>query len=242
MQRQSLLVAVVATVALLSFSVGAASIDTATGSDQAEMSPDDSEINNPDGQGLDNPEGGIDPPESESGARALLPSVPAPAVGALVGAVAVGLFVLWRLAGQSQTVDETSGETPTVAATNATKSTSHSASDIEVPLTNDVYRAWASLEDRIIPEDSASTPRDVEATATAAGADPDAVASLRTLFERVRYGRERPDTDIETRAREALETVTDGVDDIATGPDGGATSPAQETDEPADTPTGTGDG
>ncbi|GCF13790.1 hypothetical protein Harman_17250 [Haloarcula mannanilytica] len=220
MQRQSLLVAVVAAVALLSFSVGAASIDAATGSNQAEMTRDDSEIDNPDGQGLSDPPGGIDPPESDGGARALLPSVPAPAVGALAVGLAVGLVVLWRLAGQSRTIDETGGETPTVATAESAKTPSHSAAAIDVPLTNDVYRAWAALEDSVTADGDASSPRDIEADATAAGADPDAVAALRSAFERVRYGRDEPDTDMESRAREALERAADGADNIAADPDG----------------------
>ncbi|KAA9399489.1 DUF4129 domain-containing protein [Haloarcula sp. CBA1130] len=219
MQRQSLLVAVVAAIALLSFSVGAASIDAATGSDRAEMSRDDSEIDNPDGQGLSDPPGSIDPPESDGGARALLPSVPAPAVGALAVGLAVGLVVLWRLAGQSRTIDEAGGETPAVTTPESARSPAHSAAEIEVPLTNDVYRAWAALEDAVTPENSSSTPQDIEADATAAGADPEAVASLRSVFERVRYGRERPDADLETQAREALERAADDADAIATSPD-----------------------
>jgi len=220
MQRQSLLVAVVAAIALLSFSVGAASLDAATGSDRAEMTRDDSEIDNPDGQGLSDPPGSIDPPESENGARALLPSVPAPAVGALAVGLAVGLVVLWRLAGQSRRIDGTDGETPAVATAESARTASHNAAEIDVPLTNDVYRAWAALEEAVTADDGASTPRDIEADATAAGADPDAVGSLRSVFERVRYGRARPDADLESRAREALERAADGADDIAASPDG----------------------
>lgn len=223
MQRQSLLVAVVAAIALLSFSVGAASIDAATGSDQAEMTRDDSDIDNPDGQGLTDPPGGIDPPDSESGARALLPSIPAPAVGALAVGLAVGLVVLWRLAGQSRTIDETGGETPQVATTDAAATSSHRTSALDVPLTNDVYRAWATLESTVPNgEGGASTPREVEANATAAGADPDAVASLRADFERVRYGQAQADSEVESRARDALERATDGADSIAATPDDGA--------------------
>jgi hypothetical protein len=219
MQRQSLLVAVVAAIALLSFSVGAASIDAATGSDRAEMTRDDSEIDNPDGQGLSDPPGSIDPPESDGGARALLPSVPAPAVGALAVGLAVGLVVLWRLAGQNRTIDETGGETPTVATAESARTPSHSVTEIDVPLTNDVYRAWAALEDAMTAADSASSPQDIEAAATGAGADPDAVASLRSAFERVRYGLERPDAGLESQAREALERAADSADDIAANPD-----------------------
>ncbi|SDW31765.1 protein of unknown function [Haloarcula vallismortis] len=219
MQRQSLLVAVVAAIALLSFSVGAASLDAATGSEQAEMTRDDSEIDNPDGQGLTDPPGSIDPPESDGGARALLPSVPAPAVGALAVGLAVGLVVLWRLAGQSRTIDEAGGETPAVTATGSERRLSHSASEIEIPLTNDVYRAWAALENAVAPERSSSTPQDIEADAAAAGADPDAVASLRSVFERVRYGRDQPDADLESQAREALERATDDTDAVTASPD-----------------------
>jgi hypothetical protein len=235
MQRQSLLVAVVAAVALLSFSVGAASIDAATGSEQAEMTRDDSEIDNPDGQGLSDPPGSIDPPESENGARALLPSVPAPAVGALAVGLAVGLVVLWRLAGQSRTIDETGGETPAVATAESAKTPARSAAAIDVPLTNDVYRAWAALEDAVTTDDDASSPRDIEADATAAGADPDAVASLRSAFERVRYGRDQPDSEVESRAREALERAADGTDGLAVNPED---LPADDTDGSATEDTG----
>ncbi|WP_424001795.1 DUF4129 domain-containing protein [Haloarcula salina] len=216
MQRQSLLVAVVAAVALLSFSVGAASIDAAVGRDDAELSPDDGDIENTGERRLEDPPGGIDPPSAEGGARALLPSVPAPAVGGVIAVVAAAVVALWRFAGDGQTVDETSGETPTSTATAAEAAVpSRTARDVDVPLTNDVYRAWATLESQVTP-DGASTPRDVAADAATAGADPDAVDALRDLFERVRYGTETPDSETEARAREALDRATEsdgGVED-----------------------------
>lgn len=236
MQRQSLLVAVVAAVALLSFSVGAASIDAATGRDDAELSPDDGEIENTGERRLEDPPGGIDPPSAEGGARALLPSVPAPAIGGVLAVVAAAVVALWRFAGGGQTVDETSGETPSVAASNPeTSVASRTARDVDVPLTNDVYRAWASLEERVTP-DGASTPRDVAADAATAGADPDAVGALRDLFERVRYGAATPDAEMEGRAREALKRATEGADgrSAAVGDERGATN--GDADSPARDP------
>jgi len=52
------------------------------------------------------------------------------------------------------------------------------------------------------------------------------------VFERVRYGRDQPDADLESQAREALERATDDTDDIVTNPDDMA-SENKDADESA---------
>ncbi|MBV0925708.1 DUF4129 domain-containing protein [Halomicroarcula limicola] len=214
MQRQSLLVALVAAVALLSFALGAAGLDAAVGGDDPDVTPEDGGIENQGQRDVPSNPGGIDSPESGNGARSLVPSLSSPVIGVLVAGVALGVVGLWWAAGRGSTADETSGDRPAVTSGDAAVESSYSATTVDVPLTNDVYRAWADLTERFGPDDGTSTPREFAERATAAGADAGAVETLRDLFERVRYGSETPTPEHEARARDAL--------DNATGADGGA--------------------
>ncbi len=97
------------------------------------------------------------------------------------------------------------------------------------PPSNEVYRAWRDLAERVGP-DQARTPAEHAAAARERGLDADAVGTLTALFRRVRYGGEQPTDDLERRAREARDalerrgdgrggTARDGPD---RGPDGDA--------------------
>ena len=83
----------------------------------------------------------------------------------------------------------------------------------DAPAANGVYRAWASMSERVAGTDAASqTPRSVARTAVDAGFDPEAVTRLTDLFERVRYGSAAPTDDRERAAREALADAEDGTE------------------------------
>ena len=88
-------------------------------------------------------------------------------------------------------------------------STSDETTDAPPPApANEVERAWFEMVSRVgLEDDSARTPRECATEAVAAGADPDAVASLTETFEEVTYGG-APVTDRrETRARRQLRRV-----------------------------------
>ncbi|MBX0296004.1 DUF4129 domain-containing protein [Haloarcula nitratireducens] len=208
MQRQSLLVALVAAVALLSFALGAAGLDAATGGEDPDVTPEDGGIESQGQRDVPSNPGGVDSPESGTGARSLVPPLSPPVIGVLVAGVALGVAGLWWAAGRGSTVDEAGGDRPTFTTGDAAAGSSYSATAADVPLTNDVYRAWADLTERFGPDDGTATPREFAERATAAGADAEAVETLRDLFERVRYGSETPTPVYETRARDALDSAT----------------------------------
>jgi len=82
----------------------------------------------------------------------------------------------------------------------------------DAPAENGVYRAWASLTERVAGSAPAAarTPRSVAREAVDAGFDPDAVARLTALFEHVRYGPTAATDERERAAREALADADDG--------------------------------
>jgi hypothetical protein len=213
MRRQTLLVAVVAAVALLSFSVGAASLDASTGRDRVDPEMDDREIDNP-GADYDGPDDPSDasPPAEDGGARSLLPTLSSPALGALVVAFAVVVAAVWRFAGGGEAPD---GDTENAFVTpgDSADTPTYSTDSIDVPLSNDVYRAWADLTERLGPADGATTPREYARRLAGASEDPDALDQLRETFERVRYGGEQPTAELERSAREALDRATVGPED-----------------------------
>ncbi|MFC7075148.1 DUF4129 domain-containing protein [Haloarcula halophila] len=213
MRRQTLLVAVVAAVALLSFSVGAASLDASTGEDRVDPQMDDREIDNP-GADYSGPEDPSDasPPAEDGGARSLIPTLSSPALGALVAAFAVVVVAVWRFAGGGESPDDGT-EKAFVTPGESTDTPTYSTDSIDVPLSNDVYRAWADLTERLGPADGATTPREYARRLAGASEDPAALDRLRETFERVRYGGEQPTAELERTAREALEQATVGPED-----------------------------
>ena len=125
----------------------------------------------------------------------------------LVGLVLLGAFAVagvWvRAGGGDDGVEPSAAGDDAVASARPTAGSAptHDVAD-DVPLTNDVYRAWRSMADRL-GGDRALTPGEYAAAAREAGLDPDAVATLTDLFREVRYGGVDPDADRERRAREA---------------------------------------
>lgn len=80
--------------------------------------------------------------------------------------------------------------------------------DVEDPeATNEVFRAWATLRDRLGRSDRTESPAELRRRALEAGLDEGAVQELTALFNATRYG-ERPVTSSEERrAREALAAI-----------------------------------
>ncbi|WP_169302433.1 DUF4129 domain-containing protein [Halorientalis salina] len=77
--------------------------------------------------------------------------------------------------------------------------------------TNDVYRAWQRLVDRVeVAGPETTTPREYARRAVEDGFDPEAVDRLTDLFDRVRYGDAPPTERREQQARDAAERLDDG--------------------------------
>ncbi|NHN42226.1 DUF4129 domain-containing protein [Halorubellus sp. JP-L1] len=83
---------------------------------------------------------------------------------------------------------------------------------------NEIYRAWVEMTEYLdVEHPESSTPREFEAAAVDAGIEPDTVAELTALFERVRYGDQPPTEAAEARAVDALrsmETAATDLDDV----------------------------
>jgi membrane protein implicated in regulation of membrane protease activity len=73
---------------------------------------------------------------------------------------------------------------------------------------NEVYRAWEEMTTQLdIESGEATTPREFERRAVAAGMSPDDVRELTDLFETVRYGGETATADRERRAVSVLRRI-----------------------------------
>lgn len=80
---------------------------------------------------------------------------------------------------------------------------------------NEIYRAWVAMTEHLdVDHPDASTPGEFETAAVEAGIDPETAAELTALFERVRYGHERPTAKREARAISALRAVEAAQDDL----------------------------
>jgi len=212
-QRQQVLVVVVAAAALLSFGVAADGLDTPPPVAQSPEQTGDQESLR------DLPElwefPACDPCEVDtqpliSSAAGNIPPVVLAGLAAL-GALAVGGAYLSAGGG-----DETLGPAPTDEERSIDVSTDTGASQSppeapSPPPSNDVYRAWRALADRVGP-DRARTAGEYADAALAQGADEDAVRTLTALFRRVRYGGAEPTERLEARARRARDAL-DGADD-----------------------------
>jgi hypothetical protein len=83
---------------------------------------------------------------------------------------------------------------------------------------NEIYRAWVEMTNYLdVEHPESSTPGEFAAAAIDAGIEPDTVAELTDLFERVRYGSTAATTEREQRALDALRRIEtqygDGGDD-----------------------------
>lgn len=116
------------------------------------------------------------------------------------------------------TPEETTVDSPTKDAIGeaAGRAADHLLADTDAPITNDVYRAWQAMTAQLpVTDPETTTPREFAAIATDAGFDPDAVETVTTLFEQVRYGTDTiTEAEAETVANilTTFETTTDATD------------------------------
>lgn len=131
----------------------------------------------------------------------------------LIGAAAaVGLsLILFLSDGDEDSDTQTDDVRPPEEPPEAHGGNRPPAAAVEDPdASNEVYRAWLALRDRVGRTDRTESPEELRRRALAAGLDEKAVGELTTLFNATRYG-DRPVTnDEERRAREALDAL-DGV-------------------------------
>lgn len=116
-------------------------------------------------------------------------------------------------------VPETAEPDVTAVARAAGRAADRIAAD--VPIDNEVFRAWAAMTDALeIESPETTTPAAFEEAAVDAGMKPDDVAELRRLFEETRYGDEAPTHDREQQAVSALRRIEDEYGELDTDPEG----------------------
>ena len=136
----------------------------------------------------------------------------------LVGVVAV-IFYLTGHDDQAASVQDSESEAPEQERHQAATTVTN------LPSSNDVYRAWRTMVEFVDANVAADeTPTELARKATTAGLPEQPVGELTELFCAIRYGRTRPTTDREERARNALERIrravpTDDSEASSSGPD-----------------------
>lgn len=216
MQRRSLLVALVTAGAVLAFGVGATALDDALAS--PDPVPDGSDDSGSAGGGASGPSAGSGPTDPCPGCGGggitvaiaeLLPTIPDSIVLALAAAGTLVLLVLWYRAGAGtggSLADRERREDGVDTASDRSGATRVAVD--EPPATNPVYRAWHETVRRIDERDErTTTPGEYARAARERDWDGDAVATLRTLFDRVRYGGATVTEERAARAREAAERL-----------------------------------
>jgi hypothetical protein len=212
------LLAILAVTATVAFGVGAAGFDDAVAEAGAPSVSGDVERTPSDGGGSGSP---ADTPDSggvaggcllcglsaRSLVAGLLPSTnPLALVGAAAVVVTVAAVAGLRTADDADPVglERNSGGTSTTepGAAGATRSPA------QAPPTNDVYRAWTAMTDRV-PADvpDAATPGEYASRAVDAGFDREAVDRLTRTFRAVRYGGADATAVRERTASEALDAI-----------------------------------
>ena len=134
--------------------------------------------------------------------------VPGGGLLATLGVVALALGLSWHVlrspAGAARSSEE---DAPDRSAAVRQRADAATPTVDAPPATNEVYRAWLSLRgavaDRAGDEVASLTPGEVAAAARGRGLDPSAVGDLTRLFETVRYGGRPPSDERERRAAEA---------------------------------------
>lgn len=133
-------------------------------------------------------------------------------VGAVLIVAVAGLllvlFAAWLPSG-----DDGEGSVRTVAGPSEGESegpaptlTPHGDVDDPSP-SNEVYRAWTDLRERVGDGDRTESPAEIARRAREAGVDEQAVAELTALFNAARYGGDGVSGDSERRARDIASTI-----------------------------------
>lgn len=228
MNRETLLVALVAAVALSAFGVGAATLDDALGPSEPETTGE-SQTGDRAGPGA---ESAADSQAPTSGSCGICPSggfslsttglVPALSRSVVLGLAGLGAVVtglIWLRAGRG--TDASSGDSGVRddglhAAGDAGSTATWTADD--PPASNPVYRAWRDVADALDPSDpETTTPGEYAALAREQGWNGTAVDTLTDLFSRVRYGRADVTDERAERARTAAERARDITDSTGAG-------------------------
>lgn len=222
MNRRALLAVLAAAGACVAFGVAGAAFADSMPADGPAVGPDDGPLDTNAGGGGGGEEladrsvagGSADCLLCGVSARSLVAGlVPAvdPLAWAVVAAlVAAGAWVAGLRRDDGGLPDARGATGDAAARSRESTGTAHSPPP-DAPATNGVYRAWASLTERVpgaVP--ATRTPRSVARDAVDAGFDGDAVDRLTALFERVRYGPAAATDERERAAREALADATDG--------------------------------
>ena len=141
-------------------------------------------------------------------------SVPLPGPAAVLGALVVGLAVLWYRSDAEASLDGFGGEgsdatggDADLAAVGRAAGAAADRIDADADVTNEVYRAWDEMRGHVdgLDPDTAA-PGEFADAAVEAGMDPTDVAELTELFAEVRYGGRDP-ADRADRAVAALRRI-----------------------------------
>lgn len=210
MQGRRVLTVLVAALALLTYGVTADALDA---------SPDEGSSHGTPGREGDYqyPDVSIDDPgDDTTGTRtdlAVSRYVPrlSPAVLAVLAVlVALAIGITWLGAGRGDEVSDTTAATGSSVDRSWTpgeERTSPADVAYDVDPTNEVYRAWLEMVDRLdIDRTDATTPGEYARRARRLDVDTDAVDRLTALFERVRYGGADPEP-LADEARTALAAI-----------------------------------
>jgi hypothetical protein len=223
-QRDTVLVALVAGLALLAFGVGANSVNDVADSQQGRDEIED-------GQGGDLGLTAPDevPPDTSTGGTQPFVERFTPQLSPALLAV-LGVLLLLAVGALALDSDD-DGERDLPPAERMDDKRDETGIDLsrgfdfdpDSPgVTNEVYRAYRDFTERV-PTDraEATTPREYAARARRIGLDGDAVETVTDAFQQVRYGGQQPGESLERRAREAVDALGDASGDPEDGGDRG---------------------
>ncbi|SFR88074.1 protein of unknown function [Halomicrobium zhouii] len=228
MNRQTLLVALVAAAAVAAFGVGAATLDDALGPSDPATGGDGEFVDRQGRYGAGPaddapPVGGSCETCPATGIQltttGLLPTVPRTVLLALAGLGSVVTGLLWLRAGRGTgaAVDGVADDHAGLDTDDDAGSTAAWTPD-DPPASNPVYRAWRDVADAIDASDpETTTPGEYAALARERGWNGVAVDTLTDLFRRVRYGRAEVTDERAERARSAAERARGGTEHAGAG-------------------------
>lgn len=143
--------------------------------------------------------------QNQRGGTDILPILAA--IGTLLGVVGVGSIVIWITWLRSAPDTSAVSSFETLQTADAEEATTRPFSQKPSP-SNGVHRAWYQMVRQLqIPNWESRTPRELAELATERGFDSEAVDTIATQFEQVRYGEEAPTSDRESRTSDALERI-----------------------------------
>ncbi|WP_246985939.1 DUF4129 domain-containing protein [Halorientalis marina] len=234
MQRRALLTALTACCAAAAFAVGAVAFEGAVADAGPSVEGGDGPTRNgsgvPNGSASGGSRGGGQPGaggclvcglSARALADGLLPALSPLLLVGLAAVVVTGAALLGLRPGGGPADSPAAGGTDT---RNRGAASGEVPGPPDAPATNDVYRAWATLTDRVdVARHETATPGEYARAAVERGLDRDVVERLRAMFTAVRYG-DAPVTDERERAARAAADRLDG----GTSDEGESTTNAEE--------------